>query len=195
MGIFSSRSAASVFEGHDIVARQTPLHRSIRCDRRACIEFTNKTEFNVNIFWLGYQGEWRLYKSVKPGATYRQPTYLTHPWEIQADMGRKHFKIINPSTFPRVVCAETGQAITYPLATPVTQVEIVPLAPLQWSPSLNHLKSYTSFRSAVRTLITCHLILQKRSAAAMQPQLTPVNFGALPKVGLHLKLFPCYLSK
>ncbi len=53
---------------------------SFNSDDRATIVFTNATGRPLQIYWLDFRGDRRFYRDLKPGESYRQSTYLTHPW-------------------------------------------------------------------------------------------------------------------
>jgi hypothetical protein len=46
------------------------------------ISFSNRTGQAIRTYWLNYQGQRQYYAEIQDGATYRQQTYLTHPWVI-----------------------------------------------------------------------------------------------------------------
>jgi VHL beta domain len=44
------------------------------------ITFRNSTAGNVKLYWLDYNGKRQLYKTLTPGESYIQSTYIGHPW-------------------------------------------------------------------------------------------------------------------
>ncbi len=54
----------------------------IESERLATILFTNNSETEVDILWLNYDGEEVYYNSLKPGESYEQASYFSHPWVI-----------------------------------------------------------------------------------------------------------------
>jgi hypothetical protein len=46
------------------------------------INFVNHTRQAIRTYWLNYEGHRQYYAEIQAGATYRQQTYLTHPWVV-----------------------------------------------------------------------------------------------------------------
>ena len=46
------------------------------------ITFTNQTSHEAYIYWLDYDGQRQYYNDLQPGESYRQGTFVGHPWEI-----------------------------------------------------------------------------------------------------------------
>ncbi|MFY9555447.1 MAG: hypothetical protein WAV20_20365 [Blastocatellia bacterium] len=46
------------------------------------IQFVNSTAAAVNVYWIDYTGQRVLYGVLNAGASYIQPTFVTHPWVI-----------------------------------------------------------------------------------------------------------------
>lgn len=46
------------------------------------ILFNNKSETDVDILWLNYDGEEVYYSTLQPGESYEQTSYFSHPWVI-----------------------------------------------------------------------------------------------------------------
>ncbi len=51
--------------------------------RQASITFVNDTDRQVDIYWVNYQCQEVKYNTLSPGQSYRQRTYITHPWRIR----------------------------------------------------------------------------------------------------------------
>lgn len=51
--------------------------------RQASITFVNNTNRQVDIYWVNYQCEEVKYNTLRPGQSYRQRTYVTHPWRVR----------------------------------------------------------------------------------------------------------------
>ena len=47
---------------------------------RRLVLHTSRTNENVRMFWIDYDGNHQPYKLLSPGQKHRQQTYLTHPW-------------------------------------------------------------------------------------------------------------------
>ncbi|GJJ14482.1 hypothetical protein Clacol_008746 [Clathrus columnatus] len=48
-------------------------------------------EADANVNWIGFNGERKPYKTLGPGESYRQKTFVTHPWEVVAGDDVIHF--------------------------------------------------------------------------------------------------------
>jgi hypothetical protein len=55
---------------------------SVESEHLATILFTNNADTDVDILWLNYDGEEVYYKTLKPGESYEQISYFSHPWVI-----------------------------------------------------------------------------------------------------------------
>jgi von Hippel-Lindau disease tumor supressor len=56
--------------------------RSKRGDRPAEMEFINRTDHSIRIYWINYDGGRKFYAAVRPGGSHLQQTYRTHPWVV-----------------------------------------------------------------------------------------------------------------
>ena len=56
--------------------------QSLNSDTPTLVRFTNATCTSVSVYWLNFAGERVLYATLDPGASYVQPTCLTHPWVL-----------------------------------------------------------------------------------------------------------------
>ena len=65
--------------------------RSLNSDTPATITFRNDGERDVHIYWLDFQGKRQLYKVLRPGTRYTQPTFLTHPWVAVEQEGNRSY--------------------------------------------------------------------------------------------------------
>ncbi len=54
----------------------------VASDRLATIVFSNTSETDVDILWLNYDGEEVYYNTLKPGESYEQASYFSHPWVV-----------------------------------------------------------------------------------------------------------------
>lgn len=62
--------------------------RSVSNDQATAIEFVNNRSHEVTLYWLDYRGNRVRYRTLRPGTSYRQPTYVTHPWVVTNSYGR-----------------------------------------------------------------------------------------------------------
>lgn len=62
--------------------------RSVRSDQATAIEFVNNRPHDVTLYWLDYRGNRVRFRTLRPGASHRQPTYVTHPWVVTTPHGR-----------------------------------------------------------------------------------------------------------
>ncbi|PZF84527.1 hypothetical protein C1I99_30325 [Micromonospora deserti] len=52
------------------------------------VDFVNARSSQVHIYWLDYHGQRRPYGVLAPGTSYRQHTYVGHPWVVTDSGGR-----------------------------------------------------------------------------------------------------------
>jgi hypothetical protein len=56
--------------------------KSVNSDVEAKIKFDNKSGKTTKVYWLDFDGNRKLYQTLKDGESYEQETFLTHPWVI-----------------------------------------------------------------------------------------------------------------
>ncbi|RIV36183.1 hypothetical protein D2L64_20385 [Micromonospora radicis] len=56
--------------------------RSVSGGPETSIEFVNLRSRTVIVYWLNHHGQRRQYAVLPPGASYRQHTYVGHPWVV-----------------------------------------------------------------------------------------------------------------
>lgn len=56
--------------------------KSIDSRNLTAIRFVNETAGTVRIYWLDYESQRVPYAVLPAGQSYRQPTYVTHPWVV-----------------------------------------------------------------------------------------------------------------
>jgi hypothetical protein len=67
------------------------------------IKFVNKSGRPVKVYWLDYEGQRKLYETVKDGDAHTiDKTYLTHPWLI-TDEDDNAWYVYFPDSQPRTV--------------------------------------------------------------------------------------------
>ncbi len=76
--------------------------KSTSGDFETTIKFVNKSERAVKVYWIDYDGNRKLYGTVKDGESYEGKTYLTHPWLI-TDADDNAWYIYFPDAQPRTV--------------------------------------------------------------------------------------------
>lgn len=54
--------------------------RSLNSAQPTNIQFVNSSGRPLKIYWLDYKGQRKFYKDLNVGQSYRQKTYMTHPW-------------------------------------------------------------------------------------------------------------------
>ena len=59
-------------------------HRSINSRLGTEVHFENCTLRTVRVEWIGYDGKPRTYSLLRPGESYVQRTYCSHPWQFAA---------------------------------------------------------------------------------------------------------------
>ncbi|MEH0822575.1 MULTISPECIES: VHL beta domain-containing protein [unclassified Micromonospora] len=52
------------------------------------VDFVNDRDGQVVVYWLDYHGQRRRYAVLEPGRSYRQQTYVGHPWVVTDAGGR-----------------------------------------------------------------------------------------------------------
>ena len=76
--------------------------KSVSGDVETSIKFANKSGKTVKVYWLDYEGDRKLYQTLKDGDSYDQQTYLTHPWVI-TDENDNAWYVYFPDAQPRSV--------------------------------------------------------------------------------------------
>jgi VHL beta domain len=71
--------------------------RSTNSNVSATVDFENQSGQAVKIFWITYKGERQLFKELASAQSYRQQTYLAHPWVI-ADSADKCLQVFTPGS-------------------------------------------------------------------------------------------------
>ena len=64
--------------------------KSLEAKDRATLTFENTREDDVHIFWLDYKGQPKHYRTLSPGKTHTQETFMTHPWIFTDSEGNIH---------------------------------------------------------------------------------------------------------
>ena len=67
----------------------------------ALVTFDNQSSKVARVYWINFNGDRELYKTLSPKETYTQSTFLTHPWVVTdaEDNGLKfHMPTRKPSS-------------------------------------------------------------------------------------------------
>ncbi len=56
--------------------------RSLSDTERTRISFRNERFRRINVFWIDYEGQRQLYRTLAPGQSQTFQTYATHPWVV-----------------------------------------------------------------------------------------------------------------
>ena len=56
--------------------------RSLSDAERTRISFRNERFRRINVFWIDYEGQRQLYRTLAPGQSQTFQTYATHPWVV-----------------------------------------------------------------------------------------------------------------
>jgi hypothetical protein len=80
----NGRSLHLLIHGSDRHAFRSELSslRSQKGGAPVMIIFINRTNHEACINWIDFEGRRQYYKTVRPGETHRQPTYVNHNWEV-----------------------------------------------------------------------------------------------------------------
>ncbi|MDG4795350.1 hypothetical protein [Micromonospora sp. WMMD1082] len=62
--------------------------RSVSGGAETSVEFVNLSSRPLILYWLDHQGRRRHYAVLQPSASYRQHTYVGHPWVVTDRRGR-----------------------------------------------------------------------------------------------------------
>ena len=56
--------------------------RSLNSGRSTFVTFVNRLDESVRVYWLNFDGRRVYYRDIEPGESYRQLTFVTHPWVV-----------------------------------------------------------------------------------------------------------------
>ena len=62
------------------IAIEADPPKALRSDKPIRLEFKNESEDKIDMFWHNFKGSKIQYKTIEPGDTRAQWTYVTHPW-------------------------------------------------------------------------------------------------------------------
>lgn len=73
------------------------------------LNFTNRMPKALRIYWINYNGARQFYGVVRPGQSFHQQTYVTHPW-VLTDAKGTCVAVFMPAREPRRVVVTGAQA-------------------------------------------------------------------------------------
>ena len=62
--------------------------RSARTQESVNLTFSNKTDDEMSVIWLDFNGNQKLYRKLTPGQQYTQSTFQDHAWLVNDSKGR-----------------------------------------------------------------------------------------------------------
>ncbi len=85
--------------------------KSVNSDVEAKITFVNRSGNTIKVYWLDFDGNRKLYQTLKDGESYEQKTFLTHPWVI-TDENDNAWHVYFPDAQPRMVEVVSREEMT-----------------------------------------------------------------------------------
>jgi hypothetical protein len=82
--------------------KRCPEERSLRShDSKLAtqVTFLNTSGDQARVYWLNYQGRREFYKSLRPGESFTQDTFATHPW-VATDADENCLDVYIPQARP-----------------------------------------------------------------------------------------------
>lgn len=76
--------------------------RSVGGSVSTYITFVNNLDSEVSTYWVNWSGERVFYTSILPGASYRQQTYVGHPWEISTVSQSGPIAVFHPTPYEAI---------------------------------------------------------------------------------------------
>ncbi len=92
-------------EARELACRGEGALRSRNSDVSTKARFANRSVEVVTVYWLDFAGERVRYKTLQPGESYTQQTYLTHPWVVVKESGECHGPFL-PRRKPRNIVTQ-----------------------------------------------------------------------------------------
>jgi len=145
------------------VTPPTPVRlRSKRSEQVTYVEFRNNTRGVVRLLWIDFHGNEVAYPLIASGQTFRQHTFLTHPWIFRdVETGRQ--------------CVTDNQQTVFFPDSNVARCTVAGLAlttaecpALPWVPSRHHMYPPNA-KMAVKQLLLCHRRISKVGADGPAP--------------------------
>ncbi|RDB26234.1 hypothetical protein Hypma_006421 [Hypsizygus marmoreus] len=63
------------------------------------IDFVNNLDTEIKTHWVDYDGKRVLYSSIQPGSSFRQQTYVGHPWEVTISSRTSPIAVFHPAEY------------------------------------------------------------------------------------------------
>lgn len=77
--------------------------RSIEDATLTEVIFFNQSPAPIRTYWLDYDGNRKFGSEIRPGDSYVQQTYVTHPWVVTRSSARACLAIFQPEASPAIV--------------------------------------------------------------------------------------------
>jgi hypothetical protein len=74
------------------------------------VTFRNETSNPVKVLWIDYNGQEVLYRTLAPGESYVQSTYVTHPWRLRDAVAGRTLRTMVAARTPQVVVGQSRRA-------------------------------------------------------------------------------------
>ncbi len=71
-------------------------YRSQNSARKVAVTFFNGGNTPVTFYWIGFDGQWKKYHTLKPNTHVVQQTFATHPWVATDPKGNCHPEVFMP---------------------------------------------------------------------------------------------------
>jgi hypothetical protein len=96
-------SAQAQNELQDIGCAGENTLRSIDDKTMTEVIFFNQSPAPIRTYWLDHQGNRKFGSEIRPGDSYVQQTYVTHPWVVTKSAARTCVAIFQPETGSAIV--------------------------------------------------------------------------------------------
>ncbi|CAI5467728.1 unnamed protein product [Closterium sp. Yama58-4] len=137
--------------------------------RATTVTFKNATTVTIQAFWIDYDGKEVAYEKIKPGQTYRQRTFVLHPWAFRECASNE----------PLVV---GKKLVALPEDAEESEMVIVRPGSIRWSPE-SHNRFPEAFRESVKALLLSYQWCHVKSEY-------PENPWTQDRLGLHMSELP-----
>ncbi|MEZ5535325.1 MAG: hypothetical protein R3F02_06835 [Thiolinea sp.] len=85
-----SKRVVGLFVANDEAEQNTSFQvRSFHAHQPRGITFDNRSMLNVDVIWMDYDGQEKLYQTLKPGDSVGYSTFATHPWIVRDNHSRR----------------------------------------------------------------------------------------------------------
>lgn len=97
--------------------------RSLSGGSSTYVTFINTLDSAASVYWIDFDGRRALYRTLPPGESYRQQTYVHHPWVVCAGAPQSPVAVFHPSP------TEAGALICSPMGAGVASSALQPCHP------------------------------------------------------------------